>query len=87
MARIILFGIAAVVALVLLFVLFWNLLHLLILGFWVLLVVLLHFRLSVSAAGPPRGARISVWPAAATGRPNPTAADHRIGVSSPIRRD
>jgi hypothetical protein len=41
MARIILFGIAAVVALVLLFVLFWHVLHLLILGFWVLLVVLL----------------------------------------------
>jgi hypothetical protein len=45
MARIILFGLAAVVVLVLLFVLFWNLLHLLILGFWVLLVVLLGFGL------------------------------------------
>ena len=45
MARIFLFGIAAVVALVLLFVLFWHVLHLLILGFWVLLVVLLGFGL------------------------------------------
>jgi len=45
MARFILFGIAAVVALVLLFVLFWHVLHLLILGFWVLLVVLLGFGL------------------------------------------
>jgi hypothetical protein len=45
MARFILFGIAAVVALVLLFVVFWHVLHLLILGFWVLLVVLLGFGL------------------------------------------
>jgi hypothetical protein len=45
MARIMLFGIVAVVALVLLFVLFWHVLHLLILGFWVLLVVLLGFGL------------------------------------------
>jgi hypothetical protein len=45
MARIILFVIAAVVALVLLFVLFWHLLHLLILGFWVVLVVLFGFGL------------------------------------------
>ncbi len=45
MARIILFVIAAVVGLVLLWVLFWNFLHLLILGFWLLLVVLLGFGL------------------------------------------
>ena len=45
MARIILFIVAAVVALVLLWVLFWNFLHLLVLGFWILLVVLLGFGL------------------------------------------
>jgi hypothetical protein len=45
MARIILFIIAAVVALVLAWVLFWHLLHLLFLGFWVVVVVLLGFGL------------------------------------------
>lgn len=45
MARIILFIVAAVVALVLMWVLLWHFLHLLVLGFWVLLVVLLGFGL------------------------------------------
>jgi len=45
MARIILFIVAAVVVLVLMWVLFWHFLHLLVLGFWVLLVVLLGFGL------------------------------------------
>ncbi len=45
MARIILFVVAAAVVLVLLWVLFWNFLHLLILGFGLLLVVLLGFGL------------------------------------------
>ncbi len=45
MARIILFIVAAVLVLVLLWVLLWNFLHLLILGFWILLVVALGFGL------------------------------------------
>jgi Flp pilus assembly protein TadB len=45
MARIILFIIAAVVALVLVWVVFWHLLHLLFLGFWVVVVVLLGLGL------------------------------------------
>jgi hypothetical protein len=43
MARIILLIVAAVVALALLWVLFWNVLHLLVLGFWVLLLVAVGF--------------------------------------------
>ncbi len=45
MARIILFIVAAVVVLVVLWVLLWNFLHLLILGFWILLVAALGFGL------------------------------------------
>ena len=60
MARIILFIIAAVVALVLLWVLLWHFLHLLILGFWVVLVVLLGFGLF----------RVGRWSASRRGRQN-----------------
>jgi hypothetical protein len=41
MARIIVFIAAAVVALLLLWLLFWGLVHLLVIGFWVVLVVAL----------------------------------------------
>jgi len=45
MARIIFFIVAAAAILALLWVLFWSLMHLLVIGFWIVLVVLLGFGL------------------------------------------
>ncbi len=45
MARIILFIVAAAAILVVLWMLFWSLMHLLVVGFWIALVVLLGFGL------------------------------------------
>jgi hypothetical protein len=45
MARIILFIVAAAAILVLLWVLFWSLMHLLVIGFWIVVVALLGFGL------------------------------------------
>ena len=45
MTRIILFIVAAAAILVVLWMLFWSLMHLLVLGFWIALVVLLGFGL------------------------------------------
>jgi hypothetical protein len=45
MARIILFVVAAAAILVVLWIAFWSLLHLLVLGFWIVLVVLVGFGL------------------------------------------
>jgi hypothetical protein len=45
MARTILFIVAAAAILVLLWVLFWSVMHLLVIGFWIVLVVLLGFGL------------------------------------------
>ncbi|MDR2988803.1 MAG: hypothetical protein LBV34_28605 [Nocardiopsaceae bacterium] len=60
MARILLFIVAAAVALVLLFVLLWNIMHFLVIGFWVVLVLLLGFGLF----------RIGRWSASRSGREN-----------------
>jgi hypothetical protein len=60
MARILLFIVAAAVALVLLFVLLWNFMHLLVIAFWVVLVVLLGFGLF----------RIGRWSASRRGKEN-----------------
>ena len=45
MARIIFFIVAAVAILVLFWVLFWSLMHLLVIGFWIVVVALLGFGL------------------------------------------
>ncbi len=45
MARIILFIVAAVAILVLFWLLFWGLMHVLVIGFWILAVALLGFGL------------------------------------------
>jgi hypothetical protein len=45
MARTILFIVAAAAILVLLWVLLWSVMHLLVIGFWIVLVVLLGFGL------------------------------------------
>ena len=45
MARIILYIVAAVAVLVVLWVLFWSVFHFLILGFWIVVIALLGFGL------------------------------------------
>ncbi|HVB45288.1 MAG TPA: hypothetical protein VNF47_21655 [Streptosporangiaceae bacterium] len=57
MARILVFTVAAIAILVLLWILFWGILHTLLIGFWVLLVAMLAIGMFRVGRWSRRGSR------------------------------